>query len=62
MALYDLTRSNAPRMPLAGLLGRLIAWYDRRTTGRQLAKLTDRELNDIGLSRGDVANWDRRDR
>ena len=39
------------------LLGRLIAWNDRRVTVKALGRLTDRELADIGLRRGDVARW-----
>ncbi|WP_406870744.1 DUF1127 domain-containing protein [Thioclava sp. 'Guangxiensis'] len=30
-------------------------WNDRRMTRIALSKLTDRELNDIGLSRFDIA-------
>ena len=29
-------------------------WNDRRVTRNALSKLSDRELNDIGLCRGDV--------
>jgi len=29
-------------------------WNDKRTTRNELSKLTDRELDDIGLSRGDI--------
>jgi len=31
-------------------------WNDRRVTRNALSSLTARELNDIGLSRGDIAN------
>ena len=34
----------------------MIAWNDARVTRNALAKLSDRELDDIGLSRGDIAN------
>lgn len=34
----------------------VIAWNDARVTRNALSKLTDRELNDIGLSRGDIAD------
>ena len=41
-----------------GLLGRLgtaiSGWLEARDTRSQLNRLTDRELNDIGLSRGDI--------
>jgi uncharacterized protein YjiS (DUF1127 family) len=33
---------------------RLIAWNDRRTTRNELMKLSDRELEDIGLCRADI--------
>jgi uncharacterized protein YjiS (DUF1127 family) len=33
----------------------VIAWNDARVTRNALGKLTDRELDDIGLSRGDIA-------
>ena len=35
-------------------LNRLSAWNDARVTRSALGKLTDRELDDIGLCRGDV--------
>lgn len=31
------------------------AWNDARVTRRALSNLTDRELDDIGLTRGDVS-------
>lgn len=31
-----------------------IAWNDLRVTRKALAKLSDRELDDIGLCRGDI--------
>lgn len=34
----------------------MIAWNDARVTRNALGKLSDRELDDIGLSRGDIAN------
>lgn len=34
--------------------GAVIAWNDARVTRRALAALTDRELEDIGLIRGDI--------
>lgn len=33
---------------------RLAAWNDARVTRKALGKLSDRELDDIGLCRGDV--------
>ncbi|WP_050528482.1 DUF1127 domain-containing protein [Pseudorhodobacter aquimaris] len=32
------------------------AWNDARVTRNSLNKLSDRELNDIGLTRGEIAN------
>lgn len=32
----------------------LAAWSDARVTRKALAKLSDRELDDIGLCRGDI--------
>ena len=32
------------------------AWNDRRQTRNALGKLSDRELDDIGLCRGDIDN------
>lgn len=39
---------------LRRLLGAVTAWNDRRITRNELARLSDRELEDIGLSRGDI--------
>jgi uncharacterized protein YjiS (DUF1127 family) len=36
-------------------LGAVKAWNDARVTRNALAKLTDRELDDIGLCRGDIS-------
>jgi uncharacterized protein YjiS (DUF1127 family) len=33
---------------------RLAAWNDARVTRKALSKLSDRELDDIGLCRGDI--------
>jgi uncharacterized protein YjiS (DUF1127 family) len=41
-----------------GLLGRLVAWLDEqrryRRTVNELSQLTDRELADVGLTRGEI--------
>jgi uncharacterized protein YjiS (DUF1127 family) len=34
----------------------LQAWNDARVTRKALSKLSDRELDDIGLCRGDIAD------
>lgn len=39
-----------------GTFSAMVAWYDARETRNALLKLTDRELEDIGLCRGDVHN------
>lgn len=36
------------------LIAAVSAWNDTRMTRKTLSKLTDRELDDIGLTRGDV--------
>lgn len=49
-------RTAAPKsgFSLSALLGRLIAWNDRRMTHKSLSQLTARELDDIGLVRADI--------
>ena len=42
------------RLSPSDLFARLAAWNDRRITRRELMKLSDRELDDIGLCRGDI--------
>ena len=39
---------------VASLIASVSAWNDTRMTRKSLAKLSDRELDDIGLSRGDI--------
>jgi uncharacterized protein YjiS (DUF1127 family) len=39
---------------LADLVGRIAAWNDARVTRKSLSALTDRELDDLGLVRGDI--------
>lgn len=62
MAVFDTTRTS---YGATGLFGRIsaatttlasafIAWNDARVTRNALSKLTDRELEDIGLVRGDI--------
>lgn len=40
----------------ATLIGAVIAWNDKRVTRNSLLSLSNRELDDIGLNRGDVYN------
>jgi uncharacterized protein YjiS (DUF1127 family) len=39
---------------VANLFSMLSAWNDARVTRRELNSLSDRELNDIGVFRGDI--------
>ena len=62
MAAYDTSRP-APFgaisifravLNISGLMGAVTLWNDARLTRKALSKLTDRELDDIGLCRGDI--------
>jgi uncharacterized protein YjiS (DUF1127 family) len=39
---------------VSNVFGTLAAWNDARVTRKALNKLSDRELDDIGLCRGDI--------
>ena len=60
MAAFDTTRPVAAlnggyfSKAFATAFASVIAWNDARVTRKALAKLTDRELDDIGLNRGDL--------
>lgn len=62
MATFDITRTTYGSATFAGrvaayfgnLSAALIAWNDARVTRNALNTLTDRELEDIGLIRGDI--------
>lgn len=62
MATFDISRTTYGSASLAGRTGAffgnlsatLIAWNDARVTRKSLNALTDRELEDIGLIRGDI--------
>ncbi len=62
MAAFDTTRPTYGATGVAGqigavftaALGAVSAWNDRRMTRDSLNRLTDRELDDIGLGRGDI--------
>ena len=43
-------------MFLSSILSAVNRWLRYRATVRQLAGLTDRELDDIGISRSDIAS------
>lgn len=48
------TGANATNF-IASLVASVMTWNDRRMTRKALSTLTERELNDIGLSYGDIA-------
>jgi uncharacterized protein YjiS (DUF1127 family) len=62
MAVIDTTRPTVAGIGigtrLSGVMTALLAaystWADKRSTRLELNRLTDRELDDIGLSRGDI--------
>ena len=62
MAVFDTTRTTYGATGLFGRLGAavnalavaIVAWNDARVTRNALSKLSDRELEDIGLVRGDI--------
>ncbi|MEQ9694659.1 DUF1127 domain-containing protein [Shimia sp. SDUM112013] len=64
MAAFDTTRAQFETAGFAGRIGQgfanvvatVIAWNDSRVTRAALAGLSDRELDDIGLSRHDIEN------
>ncbi|MCZ7676934.1 MAG: DUF1127 domain-containing protein [Roseovarius sp.] len=57
MAVMDITRTASPatvRGGLFNLFSRLGEWREVRQTRKVLSNLSDRELDDIGLTRGDI--------
>ncbi|GGX49598.1 DUF1127 domain-containing protein [Tateyamaria omphalii] len=62
MAAFDTTRPAYGAAPVAGqfsglfskLVAQVAAWNHARLTRNALNALTDRELEDIGLVRGDI--------
>ncbi|WP_122073336.1 DUF1127 domain-containing protein [Pseudophaeobacter sp. EL27] len=62
MAAFDTTRTTYGSTGLFGRIGLLfiaaasavVAWNDARNSKKTLNALSDRELADIGLSRGDI--------
>jgi uncharacterized protein YjiS (DUF1127 family) len=61
MTTFDTNRIHAAPAPgaritatLFGLFGTLQAWNDARITRNTLSRLSARELDDIGLCRGDI--------
>ena len=62
MATFDTTRTTYGATGLFGRFGAalnafvaaVVAWNDKRVTRNALSQLSDRELEDIGLVRGDI--------
>lgn len=62
MAAFDTTRTaygsatavNTISAFIASAVASVVAWNDARITRNALSSLTDRELEDIGLVRGDI--------
>ncbi|GLQ25825.1 DUF1127 domain-containing protein [Sulfitobacter pacificus] len=59
MAAFDTTRTaygstSAVSSFITRSISAVVAWNDARVTRSALASLTDRELDDIGLVRGDI--------
>ena len=57
MAATGTSRSVAPNVAFGGIRAAfraLQSWNDARLTRNSLAALSDRELDDIGLNRGDI--------
>lgn len=48
------TSSAKSGFSITSLIGALAAWNDARMTRNSLSKLSARELDDIGLVRGDI--------
>ncbi len=63
MASYDTMRPVVAGQSIAnrffsaftGMAGTFAAWNDTRITRNALSKLSDHELDDLGLSRSDIA-------
>lgn len=67
MAVLDNTRLAGPTSDtgrtagiLASIFARFATWNDARITRNALSALSDRELDDIGLMRGDIEEITRR--
>ena len=59
MAAFDTSRTaygstSAVSRFFSALLANIVAWNDARVTRKALSALSDRELEDIGLIRGDI--------
>lgn len=59
MAAFDTTRTtfgstSAVSSFISRSIAAVVAWNDARITRNELSSLSDRELEDIGLVRGDI--------
>ncbi|MCR9147475.1 MAG: DUF1127 domain-containing protein [Rhodobacteraceae bacterium] len=59
MAVYETNRlssgtGTAPGRFFRNTIEAVRAWNDARVTRKELSRLSDRELDDIGLARGDI--------
>ena len=60
MATFDAFRPALPASHgsvFSNLLGRVVAWNDRRLTVDALSRLSDQQLDDIGLDRDSVITY-----
>ncbi|UWQ17565.1 DUF1127 domain-containing protein [Jannaschia sp. M317] len=59
MATFDLSRPVQPVFgsSFSNLFGSVLAWYEHRATVRSLQQLSDRELDDVGLTRETIAQF-----
>lgn len=62
MASFDTLLAQSGGSRIGGRLGAMVstyrAWMDRRATKKALLRLSDHELDDIGLTRADIARLD----
>ncbi len=58
MAVIDTTRTHAATgfvgQTVAKVIATVSAFFETRATRKALSQLSDRELDDIGLNRGDI--------
>lgn len=49
-----ITNGSGPITLMSNVVASIASWNDARVTRNALSKLSDRELDDIGLCRGDI--------
>jgi len=62
MALFEMSRPVVANNTVGarisnlftGLVGSVVSWNDKRATRAALSKLSDHELDDLGLTRADI--------